>query len=56
MASAGYDEISDVNGVASRGLSDDSLKKLPSHVVLEEVEAAQRISCAICLQVFLLLL
>jgi len=50
VANIGYDEIPDVNGgVASRGLSDDSLWRLPCHV-MEEIEAAQSISCRICLQ------
>jgi hypothetical protein len=53
VANIGYDEIPDVNGgVASRGLSDDSLWRLPCHV-MEEIEAAQSISCRICLQVLL---
>ncbi|XP_050224786.1 NEP1-interacting protein-like 2 [Mercurialis annua] len=35
--------------VASRGLSGDSLKKLPSHT-LDEIKAKQTICCTICLQ------
>ncbi len=49
IANIGYDETPDV----SRGLSDDSLRRLPCHVILEEIEAAQSISCRICLQVLL---
>ncbi|RVW14693.1 NEP1-interacting protein-like 2 [Vitis vinifera] len=46
-----YDEMYDVYGeVASRGLSGDSLKKLPCHVILDEIKAAQSNCCTICLQ------
>ncbi|RVW90435.1 NEP1-interacting protein-like 2 [Vitis vinifera] len=46
-----YDDMYDVYGeVASRGLSGDSLKKLPCHVILDEIKAAQSNCCTICLQ------
>lgn len=51
FANVGYDEIHDIyGGAASRGLSEDSLKKLPCHMILEEIKAAQSICCTICLQ------
>lgn len=51
-----YDEMYDVYGeVASRGLSGDSLKKLPCHVILDEIKAAQSNCCTICLQVIIVL-
>lgn len=51
-----YDEMYDVYGeVASRGLSRDSLKKLPCHVILDEIKAAQTNCCTICLQVNIVL-
>ncbi|KAK7292198.1 hypothetical protein RIF29_07969 [Crotalaria pallida] len=50
-ANAGYDEIHDVHSlVASRGLSGDSLNKLPQHVVLKDKKAEDNICCTICLQ------
>jgi hypothetical protein len=56
FANVGYDEIHDIyGGAASRGLSEDSLKKLPCHMILEEIKAAQSICCTICLQVLFLL-
>lgn len=49
-----YDEMYNVYGeVASRGLSKDSLKKLPCHVILDEMNAEQNNYCTICLQVIL---
>ncbi|KAK9278992.1 hypothetical protein L1049_028574 [Liquidambar formosana] len=51
IASVSYDEMFDVYGeVESRGLSGDSLKKLPSHMILDEIKTAQSICCTICLQ------
>ncbi|XP_015571934.1 NEP1-interacting protein-like 2 isoform X2 [Ricinus communis] len=50
IANLSYDEIHDVNGeAASKGLSGDLLKKLPSHT-LDEIKAKQTICCTICLQ------
>ena len=37
--------------VASSGLSEDSLKKLPCLVLLDEMKAEQEACCSICLQV-----
>ena len=49
-----YDDMYDVYGeVASRGLSGDSLKKLPCHVILDGIKAAQTNCCTICLQVII---
>ncbi|KAL1373268.1 hypothetical protein AAHE18_01G262200 [Arachis hypogaea] len=46
----GYDEIHDVNNVvASRGMTKDSLNKLPQHVILKDMKAEDT-CCAICLQ------
>ncbi|MED6182328.1 hypothetical protein PIB30_027570 [Stylosanthes scabra] len=46
----GYDEIRDVNNVvASRGMTKDSLNKLPKHVILKDMKAEDT-CCAICLQ------
>ncbi|CAK8563192.1 unnamed protein product [Lathyrus sativus] len=47
----GYDEIHDVHSlvVASRGLSGDSLSKLPHHRILKDTKAENTL-CAICLQ------
>ena len=54
IASISYDEIHDIYGeVVSRGLSGDSLKKLPCHVILDDIMATQGIYCTICLQVLL---
>ncbi|OMO98882.1 Zinc finger, RING-type [Corchorus capsularis] len=51
IADISYDEIHDIYGeVLSRGLSGDSLKKLPCHVILDEIRATQSIFCIICLQ------
>lgn len=56
FANIGYDEIHDTyGGVAPRGLSEDSLKRLPCHMVVEETKAAQSICCTICLQVLFFL-
>ncbi|KAK7292197.1 hypothetical protein RIF29_07968 [Crotalaria pallida] len=50
VANSGYDEIHDVHSlVSSRGLSGDSLDKLPQHVVLEDMKA-ENTCCTICLQ------
>lgn len=54
IANTGYDHIHDVHSlVASRGLSGDSLKKLPHHVVFKDMKA-ENTCCAICLQVIIL--
>lgn len=51
IADIGYDEVYDATGeVPCRGLSGESLKKLPCHIILDEVAAAQSICCTICLQ------
>ncbi|XWS37325.1 hypothetical protein CRYUN_Cryun19dG0033300 [Craigia yunnanensis] len=53
IADISNDEIHDVFGeVVSRGLSGDSLKKLPCHVILDDLMATQGIYCTICLQDF----
>lgn len=39
-----YDEL------ATRGLSQDALKRLPSEVIMEDMKAMRSICCAICLQ------
>ncbi|WCJ35913.1 RING/U-box superfamily protein [Euphorbia peplus] len=50
FADISYDEIHDTRGeVTSTGLSGDSLKKLPCHI-LDESLAKQTICCTICLQ------
>ncbi|XP_057416002.1 NEP1-interacting protein-like 2 isoform X4 [Lotus japonicus] len=50
VANTGYDDIHDVhNLVASRGLSGDSLKKLPHHMILKDMKA-ENSYCTICLQ------
>lgn len=50
IANISYEEIYDVHAeVQSRGLSGDSLKKLPCHT-FDEVKAKQTICCTICLQ------
>ncbi|XP_027331862.1 NEP1-interacting protein-like 2 isoform X2 [Abrus precatorius] len=50
IANAGYDEIHDVHGlVPSRGLSGDSLKKLPHHMILKDMKT-ENTCCTICLQ------
>ncbi|CAJ2664579.1 unnamed protein product [Trifolium pratense] len=47
---AGYDEFHDVHSLAaSRGLSGDSLDKLPHHMILKDMKAEDTF-CAICLQ------
>ncbi|XWS60506.1 hypothetical protein CRYUN_Cryun07bG0041900 [Craigia yunnanensis] len=52
IADIRYDEIHDIYGevVSRRGLSGDSLKKLPCHLMLDEIKATQSIICTICLQ------
>ncbi|XP_022768709.1 NEP1-interacting protein-like 2 isoform X2 [Durio zibethinus] len=50
IANINYDEINDINGGVSRGLSGDSLKKLPCHVISDDMMATQSINCTICLQ------
>lgn len=47
-----YDDVYDVYGdVAPRALSLDSLKELPSHVIMNMNRAEEDSCCAICLQV-----
>ncbi|XVF50084.1 hypothetical protein PTKIN_Ptkin04bG0066100 [Pterospermum kingtungense] len=51
IADMSYDEMDDIYGeVVSRGLSGDSLKKLPCHAMVDEIKATQSIYCTICLQ------
>ncbi|XP_052174505.1 NEP1-interacting protein-like 2 [Diospyros lotus] len=51
VANIRYDDVYDTYGeVPSRGLSEESLEKLPCHVILDEVRTAQSIHCTICLQ------
>ncbi|XP_057472537.1 NEP1-interacting protein-like 2 isoform X1 [Actinidia eriantha] len=51
IANISYDEVYDAHGeVPSRGLSGESLRKLPCHIMPEEVKAVQSICCSICLQ------
>lgn len=51
IANISYDELYDVYGeVASGGLSGDRLKKLPSHVVVDDIKTSHSICCTICLQ------
>ncbi|CAO2826811.1 unnamed protein product [Amaranthus hypochondriacus] len=46
-----YDDVYDVYGdVSSRGLSRDSLKELPCHVILDINNAIDNVCCTICLQ------
>ncbi|KAF6171791.1 hypothetical protein GIB67_007312 [Kingdonia uniflora] len=50
-----YDQIYNVYGdVASKGLSGESIKKLPWHVITDEKKAGcgDSVCCSICLQVF----
>ncbi|KAH7550702.1 hypothetical protein JRO89_XS13G0251800 [Xanthoceras sorbifolium] len=50
IANMSYD-VNDTYGPAvSRGLSGESLKKLPCHVILDEIKATQSVCCSICLQ------
>lgn len=50
IANTSYDEIHDVHGlVAPRGLSGDSLKKLPCHMISKGMKA-ENTCCTICLQ------
>ncbi|XP_044484482.1 NEP1-interacting protein-like 2 [Mangifera indica] len=50
IASMSYD-VSDAYGKAvSKGLSGESLKKLPWHVVMDEIKATPNLCCSICLQ------
>ena len=47
-----YDDVYDVYGdVSPRGLSRDSLKELPCHVILDIKNATDNVCCTICLQV-----
>ncbi|KAK4264165.1 hypothetical protein QN277_025377 [Acacia crassicarpa] len=49
-ANTGYDEIPEVHSLVSpRGLSGDSLKKLPHHVILKDMKP-ENLCCTICLQ------
>lgn len=51
-----YDNFHDTHDeVASRGLSRDSLNKLPFHMIVDKPNATQDGVCTICLQVVLLL-
>lgn len=52
IESFSHDEINNVHAeVASTGLSGDSLKKLPCHIISDETKATQSICCCtICLQ------
>ncbi|XP_010258269.1 PREDICTED: NEP1-interacting protein-like 2 [Nelumbo nucifera] len=53
MANISYDEIYDIYGeVAFRGLSMESLKKLPYHIITVEnkAECGDNLCCTICLQ------
>ncbi|KAF8399520.1 hypothetical protein HHK36_015386 [Tetracentron sinense] len=51
IANISYDEIYDVFGeIALKGLSGESLAKLPFHVITDENKARQCICCTICLQ------
>ncbi|XP_021733874.1 NEP1-interacting protein-like 2 [Chenopodium quinoa] len=48
-----YDDAYDIYGdVAARGLSKDSLKELPCHVILDINRGADNVCCTICLQEF----
>ncbi|KAK9198657.1 hypothetical protein WN944_013843 [Citrus x changshan-huyou] len=54
IASMSYD-VNDTDCRAlSRGLTGESLKKLPCHVILDEIKPTQSSCCSICLQVFIL--
>ena len=56
IANISYDEVYDAHGeVPSRGLSGESLRKLPCHIMPEEVKAVQSICFSICLQVIVCL-
>ncbi|XP_061346616.1 NEP1-interacting protein-like 2 isoform X2 [Gastrolobium bilobum] len=49
-ANTGYDEIHDAHSlVVSRGLSGDSLKKLPYHMILKDMKT-ENTCCVVCLQ------
>ncbi|GAB4845431.1 hypothetical protein Ancab_038838 [Ancistrocladus abbreviatus] len=51
VANISYDAMHDALGeVASKGLSVDSLEKLPTHVIMDGNKATPRICCTICLQ------
>ncbi|KAF8378717.1 hypothetical protein HHK36_030066 [Tetracentron sinense] len=51
ISNVSYDGIYDVYGkVASKGLSGESLKKLPCHVIKDENKTVQSVCCTICLQ------
>ncbi|XP_057465282.1 NEP1-interacting protein-like 2 isoform X1 [Actinidia eriantha] len=51
ISNMSYDEVYDAHGEGpSRGLSGESLRKLPCHTMAEEVNAVQSICCSICLQ------
>lgn len=54
ISDLGQDERYDISGeVASKGLSEESLKKLPCHVITDDKRdgCGESISCTICLQV-----
>lgn len=51
LANFSYNETYNIHSeVAAKGLSRDSLRKLPYHAILEDMKATQSI-CTICLQV-----
>lgn len=53
IANVIYDDIYDAYGdAAPRGLSGDSLKRLPCHMILEMNKSTHNLSCTICLQDF----
>lgn len=46
-------DVSDAYGkTVSKGLSGETLKKLPCHVIMDEIKATQNLCCSICLQVY----
>ncbi|TXG51726.1 hypothetical protein EZV62_024250 [Acer yangbiense] len=50
IANMSYDVNVTYGPAVSRGLSGESLKKLPCHVILDEIKATHSICCCICLQ------
>ncbi|KAK3225419.1 hypothetical protein Dsin_005281 [Dipteronia sinensis] len=50
IANMSYDVNVTYGPAVSRGLSGESLKKLPCHVILDEIKATHSICCSICLQ------
>ena len=54
ISDLGQDDVYDIFGdISSRGLSRESLKKLPQFVVTDQVQATfgENLPCTICLQV-----